>query len=375
MGALLGAPMDLDAYDFDLPDDRIALRPAQPRDAARLLHVNGDALADRFVRDLPSLLNPGDVLVVNDTRVTPAALKGQRPPRAVKAGETPGAGAAIDVNLIRREEPGVWTALARPGKRLRVGDIIVFADGVEARVVSKQDAGAGGEVRLAFNASGAELDAAISAIGFAPLPPYIARRRPADARDRADYQTLFAREEGAVAAPTAGLHFTPALLAALDARGVSRVPVTLHVGDGTFAPLDAAALSSGRLHAERCVLTAQAADALNSARAAGGRIVATGTTSLRTLETAAGKDRRFRAFDGETDIFIRPGYVFKGVDVLMTNFHLPRSSLFMLVAAFAGTTAMQKAYNHAVNVGYRFYSYGDATLLHNQTVTSTAACK
>jgi len=278
MGALLGAPMDLnaylDAYDFDLPEDRIALRPAQPRDAARLLHVNGEALADRFVRDLPSLLNPGDVLVVNDTRVTPAALKGQRPPRAVKAGETPGAGAAIDVNLIRREDSSVWTALARPGKRLRVDDIIVFAEGVEAQVVSKQDAGAGGEVRLAFNASGAELDATISAIGFAPLPPYIARRRPADARDRADYQTVFAREEGAVAAPTAGLHFTPELLAALDARGVSRVPVTLHVGDGTFAPLDAAALSSGRLHAERCVLTAQAADALNSARAAGGRIVA-----------------------------------------------------------------------------------------------------
>jgi len=194
----------------------------------------------------------------------------------------------------------------------------------------------------------------------------IARRRPADARDRADYQTLFAREEGAVAAPTAGLHFTPQLLDALDARGVSRVAVTLHVGDGTFAPLDAAALASGKLHAERCILTAQAADALNTVRAAGGRVVAAGTTSLRTLETAAGEDRRFRPIEGETEIFIRPGYVFKGVDVLMTNFHLPRSSLFMLVAAFAGTEIMQNAYNHAVTTGYRFYSYGDATLLEKQ---------
>jgi S-adenosylmethionine:tRNA ribosyltransferase-isomerase len=347
--------MDLDDFDFELPEDRIALRPARPRDAARLLHVRADgSLEDRIVRELPDLLRPGDVLVVNDTRVTPAALAGVRPSR-----DAPGQDVRVDVNLLTREGPAVWTAFARPGRRLKVGDRIVFAEGLEAVIEAKDET----EVRLAFNCAGATLDARLAAAGRAPLPPYIARRRPADDQDRDDYQTVYARDPGAVAAPTAGLHFTPALLATLDARGVEQLAVTLHVGPGTFAPLDEDALAQGRLHAERASLSADVAARLDAARSEGRRVIAVGTTTLRTLETAADPAGRFAPFDGETDLFIRPGYVFRGVDALLTNFHLPRSSLFMLVSAFAGTKAMRTAYAHAVAAGYRFYSYGDACLL------------
>lgn len=348
--------MGLDDYDFELPEDRIALRPARPRDSARLLHVLSDgALEDAQVRDLPALLRPDDVLVFNDTKVSPAALSGVRPAR-----DELGDDVAVGVNLLRRAGPDAWTAYARPGRRLREGDVIVFSGGLEAQLTSKSE---GAEVALRFNRVGAELDACITAAGAAPLPPYIARRRPADARDAEDYQTIFARVDGSVAAPTAGLHFTPELLAALDARGVARETVTLTVGAGTFAPLDEDALSRGRLHPESAELTAATAERLNRARAEGRRIVATGTTTLRVLESAADAQRRFAPFSGETDIFIRPGYVFRGVDALMTNFHLPQSSLFMLVCAFSGTETMQRAYRHAIAGGYRFYSYGDACLL------------
>jgi S-adenosylmethionine:tRNA ribosyltransferase-isomerase len=307
------------------------------------------------VRDLPQLLREGDVLVVNDTRVIPAALAGVRPKRS-EAGED----VAVDVNLLAREAPDVWSAFARPGRRLREGDVIAFRGGLEARIEAKTD---GAEVRLRFNRSGAALDGSLAVVGAAPLPPYIARRRPPDERDRDDYQTTYAARDGAVAAPTAGLHFTPELFAALDARGIARKTVTLHVGAGTFAPLEEEALAKGALHAERAFLGGDAARRLNAARDAGRRIVAVGTTTLRLLETVADARGRFRAFEGETDIFIRPGHVFRGADALMTNFHLPRSSLFMLVCAFAGTDVMQRAYAHAIAGGYRFYSYGDACLL------------
>lgn len=348
--------MDLDAFDFELPEDRIALRPARPRDAARLLHVRADGtLADHGVRDLPELLRAGDVLAINDTRVTPAALRGVR-----RARDALGEDVAVDANLLEREGPATWTAYARPGRRLRSGDVIRFGETLAAEVVGKNE---GAEVRLAFNVSGGDLDAAISAAGAAPLPPYIARRRAADAQDLDDYQTVYARAPGAVAAPTAGLHFTPELFGALAARGIGRETVTLHVGPGTFAPLDDAALGSGKLHAERAELSGKVAARLNAARDEGRRIVATGTTTLRLLETAVGADGRFAPFAGETDIFIRPGHRFAGADALVTNFHLPRSSLFMLVCAFAGTEVMQAAYAHAIATGYRFYSYGDACLL------------
>ncbi len=351
--------MDLDAFDFELPEDRIALRPASPRDSARLLHVGRDgALADRIVRELPEMLRPGDVLVVNDARVTPAALVGVRPPRDVLSEAV-----RVEANLLERIAPDTWTAFARPGRRLRAGDVVVFGDRLRAEVAAK---GEGAEITLRFDLSGADLDNAIAMIGAAPLPPYIARRRAPDAQDLLDYQTLFAREPGAVAAPTAGLHFTPGLLAALATRGVAQEAVTLQVGAGTFAPLDEAAAESGRLHAERIALAPDTAERLNAARSEGRRIVAVGTTALRVLETAAGADRRFVARAGETDIFIRPGYRFRGIDALLTNFHLPRSSLFMLVCAFAGTEVMQRAYAHAVAAGYRFYSYGDASLLEGK---------
>jgi S-adenosylmethionine:tRNA ribosyltransferase-isomerase len=350
----MAAAMDLDDFDFELPEELIALRPARPRDAARLLHVRADgALEDRHVRELSELLRADDVVVVNDTRVSPAALEGIRPPRDALSQPV-----KVDVNLLARDGPAAWTAFARPGRRLRLGDRIDFGDGVEAKIDTKDDS----EVRLVFNRAGAALDAALAAVGRAPLPPYIARRRAADAQDLADYQTMFARDPGAVAAPTAGLHFTPELLVALEKKGVGVETVTLHVGPGTFAPLDVADLARGTLHAERAMLSPAAAVRLNAARDAGRRIVAVGTTSLRLLETAAATGR-FAALDGETDLFIRPGYDFCGAGALMTNFHLPRSSLFMLVCAFAGTETMRRAYAHAVAARYRFYSYGDACLL------------
>jgi len=339
--------MRVDDFDFELPRELIADRPAVPRDSARLLEVRPEGLADWTVRDLPGLLATGDLLVFNDTKVIPARLTGRR------------GAATVEVTLHKVEAPNRWRAFARPAKRLKPGDRIAFAEDFAAEVADK---GEGGEVTLAFDRAGAALFAALEQYGQMPLPPYMGR--DADARDRLDYQTLLAAREGAVAAPTAGLHFTPELLAALAARGIGRVTVTLHVGAGTFLPVKAEDTRDHVMHAEWGEIGAEAAAAINAARTRGGRIVAVGTTSLRLLETAAKDDGTVQAFAGDTDIFITPGYRFKAVDLLLTNFHLPRSTLFMLVAAFAGLERMQAAYAHARAARYRFYSYGDACLLH-----------
>ncbi len=343
--------MRVDLFDFELPEESIALRPVAPRDAARLLVVTpGEGLADRHVRDLPDLLRPGDVLVVNDTRVIPAELRGER---IRGANVTP-----VAVTLYERAGGARWRAFARPARRLAVGDRLRFgaaADnaclvaGLDATVEEK---GEGGDVALRFDLAGPVLDEAIHAIGHMPLPPYIAGRRPEDASDRTDYQTIYAREEGAVAAPTAGLHFTDDLVARLAAGGIALKRVTLHVGPGTFLPVKAEDTADHRMHAEWGTVNAEVAAELNRARAAGGRIVAVGTTSLRLLESAAGDDGRIHAFADETAIFITPGYRFKAVDLLMTNFHLPRSTLFMLVSAFSGRETMVAAYRHAIDTGY-----------------------
>jgi S-adenosylmethionine:tRNA ribosyltransferase-isomerase len=352
-----------DLFDFHLPEALIALRPANPRDAARLLVVAGDgrdALADKVMTDLPALLQPGDALVLNDTRVIPAALKGTRTRGEVSA--------QVTVTLAERLDDARWQVLARPAKRLDVGDRIKFGEsgnvcGLGALDATVEAKGTEGQVTLAFDLSGAALHDSVEALGAMPLPPYIAARRPADQQDRSDYQTMFAREEGAVASPTAGLHFTDALLQALDARGVSRHFVTLHVGPGTFLPVRVDQTEGHKMHAEYGVISAEVAEALNAVKAKGGRIVAVGTTSLRLLESAAGEDGTLKPFLGETDIFITPGYRFRFIDQLLTNFHLPRSTLFMLVAAFSGLETMKRAYAHAVEDHYRFYSYGDACLL------------
>jgi S-adenosylmethionine:tRNA ribosyltransferase-isomerase len=338
-------------FDFHLPEDRIVLRPAEPRDAARLLVVREGGLEDRIVRDLPSLLQPGDALVFNDTRVIPARLDGVRVRDGLEV--------AVEATLHQRRGPAGWSAFMKPGKRLRVGDEVRFT-GLTATVAAKHEDGL---VDLDFDREGAALDHAIHAAGHMPLPPYIAARRAEDERDRSDYQTVFAAHDGSVAAPTAGLHFTPALLAALKARGVSTHAVTLHVGAGTFLPVKADDIADHRMHAEWGEVSPATADALNAARAAGGRIVCVGTTSLRLLESAAGEDGVIRPFHGDTAIFITPGYRFRAADVLMTNFHLPKSTLFMLVSAFCGLDTMRAAYAHAVSDGYRFYSYGDGSLL------------
>lgn len=355
--------MRTDLFDFHLPEALIALRPASPRDAARLLVVDGDgsdALADKVMTDLPALLQPGDALVLNDTRVIPAALKGTRTRGEVSA--------QVSVTLAERLDDARWQVLARPAKRLDVGDRIKFGEsgnvcGLGALDATVEAKGTEGQVTLAFDLSGAALHDSIEALGAMPLPPYIAARRPADQQDRSDYQTMFAREEGAVAAPTAGLHFTDALIKALDARGVLRHFVTLHVGPGTFLPVRVDETEGHKMHAEYGVISAEVAEALNAVKAKGGRIVAVGTTSLRLLESAAGEDGTLKPFLGETDIFITPGYRFRFIDQLLTNFHLPRSTLFMLVAAFSGLETMKRAYAHAVEEHYRFYSYGDACLL------------
>ncbi len=355
--------MRVDAFDFTLPEERIALRPAEPRETARLLCIpRGTDMSDRNISDLPDLLRSGDVLVVNDTRVLPARLNGVR-----VRGE---AVARIDATLHKREAPDRWRAFVRPAKKLKVGERVRFGDTSEssACLLASLDAevlekGEEGEVLFGFAFAGAALDEAIMRVGHMPLPPYIASKRGEDAQDEQDYQTLFARETGAVAAPTAGLHFTPALISALEARGVAVHRVTLHVGAGTFLPVKVDDTADHRMHSEYGVITQETADALNLARAKGGRVVAVGTTSLRTLETATGDDNVIRAFAGDTAIFITPGYRFKAVDVLLTNFHLPRSTLFMLVSAFSGLDRMQTAYAHAIKAGYRFYSYGDACLL------------
>jgi len=354
--------MQLADFDFDLPEDRIALRPAHPRDAARLLLVRpGESFADARVSDLPGLLQRGDALVLNDTRVIPARLKGQRLRDESRV--------AVEATLHRRLSGHVWTAFMRPGKRLAEGDRIVFGEAhdracflgeLNATVKAKGDAG---EVTLAFDLSGPDLDAAIAERGAMPLPPYIAARRAEDEQDRTDYQTVYAQEDGSVAAPTAGLHFTPELLQRLAGAGVEIVRITLHVGAGTFLPVKAERVEDHRMHAEWGELDADAAQRLNALKAAGGRIVCVGTTSLRLLESAAGEDGMVRPFAGETEIFITPGYRFRAADGLMTNFHLPKSTLFMLVCAFAGARTIRAAYAHAIDAGYRFYSYGDASLI------------
>lgn len=348
-------------FDFDLPEERIALRPAVPRDSARLMVVRDGRIEDRIVRDLADLLQPGDALVFNDTRVIPARLDGQR--------SRDGLTVAVQATLHQRLSPERWSAFMKPGKRLKPGDRVAFGktqDGacllgrLDAVVVDK---GEDGLVTLAFDLTGPMLDEAIRDAGVMPLPPYIAAKRPEDDRDRRDYQTVFARHDGSVAAPTAGLHFTPGLLKALQARGVTTHAVTLHVGAGTFLPVKADRVEDHRMHAETGEVSAETAAALNAVHAAGGRIVCVGTTSLRLLESATGEDGVIAPFMGSTSIFITPGYRFRAVDVLMTNFHLPKSTLFMLVCAFAGTETMKSAYAHAVDTGYRFYSYGDGSLL------------
>ncbi|MEA2283931.1 MAG: S-adenosylmethionine:tRNA ribosyltransferase-isomerase [Solirubrobacteraceae bacterium] len=339
--------MRVDSFDFSLPPERIALRPAVPRDSARMLVVRPSGLEDRIVSELPTLLRPGDALVFNDTRVIPAQLEGRR------------GDASIGATLHKREGPREWRAFVRNARRVRLGDRIDFGEGVHAVAVEKGEDGA---ILLAFE--GAEpVELLLARAGRMPLPPYIAGRRPADARDAEDYQTMFAREEGAVAAPTAALHFTPQLVEALDAAGIARETLTLHVGAGTFLPVKAEEVSEHRMHAEWGRITPEAAARLNGVRAAGGRIVAVGTTSLRLLESAAEADGTVQPFEGDTSIFITPGYRFRAVGGLLTNFHLPRSTLFMLVSALMGVERMQQAYAHAIEGRYRFYSYGDASLL------------
>lgn len=353
-------------FDFHLPEDRIALRPAQPRDAARLLVVRDGGVEDRIIRDLPDLLQPGDALVFNDTRVIPARMSGQRH-RQGPDGQT--LTVEVEATLHHRDAPDVWSAFMKPGKRIKVGDRIRFGlHGDAACELGRLDAaveakGDDGLVTLRFDLAGPALDDAVRDVGVMPLPPYIAAKRPEDDQDRADYQTVFAEHDGSVAAPTAGLHFTPGLLEALAARGVSTHAVTLHVGAGTFLPVKADDLADHRMHSEWGEVSATTADALNAVRAAGGRIVCVGTTSLRLLESATGEDGVVRPFHGDTAIFITPGYRFRAADVLMTNFHLPKSTLFMLVSAFAGLGTMKAAYAHAIDSGYRFYSYGDGSLL------------
>jgi S-adenosylmethionine:tRNA ribosyltransferase-isomerase len=356
--------MRVDLFDFDLPDERIALRPAEPRDSARLLVVDPNALpelADHKVTDLTSFLRPGDAVVFNDTRVIPAQLEGTRHREGAP-------GQQVSATLHMRMAPDCWKAFAKPGKRIKIGDRVQFGHTENACMLGALDAtvtekGEGGEITLHFDLSGPSLDEAIAAVGHIPLPPYIAAKRPEDERDRADYQTIYAREEGAVAAPTAGLHFTPALFEALDRLGIERHFVTLHVGAGTFLPVKADDTDDHKMHLEIGHVSPETAAGLNAVKARGGRIVCVGTTSLRLIESAAADDGRIRPWSGATGIFITPGYRFKAVDILMTNFHLPKSTLFMLVSAFAGFETMHRAYQHAIRSGYRFYSYGDASLL------------
>ncbi|GLS20352.1 S-adenosylmethionine:tRNA ribosyltransferase-isomerase [Labrys miyagiensis] len=348
--------MRVSDFDFHLPQENIALRPAEPRDSAKLLLVDpsqAGRFSNHIVRDLPLLLREGDALVFNDTKVIPARLDGMRR-------RPGGAGASIEAMLHQRIGPERWKAFARPGKRLAVGDTIAFGDALSAEVEAK---GEGGEVTLRFGLAGPQLDIAIATVGHIPLPPYIASKRADDQRDRQDYQTVYARADGAVAAPTAGLHFTPELLQRLDAAGISRHFVTLHVGAGTFLPVKGEEIAEHKMHAEFGVITGETAAAFNETRARGGRLIAVGTTSLRLLESAADEDGIIQPFADETAIFITPGYRFRTADALMTNFHLPRSTLMMLVSAFAGYEVMQAAYAYAIAQGYRFYSYGDSSLL------------
>ncbi|QBM76476.1 tRNA preQ1(34) S-adenosylmethionine ribosyltransferase-isomerase QueA [Sphingomonas sp. AAP5] len=339
--------MNVDLFDFVLPPERIALRPASPRDSARLLVVAGTALHDRSVGDLPGALRAGDLLVFNDTRVIPAQLEGTR-------GDS-----RIGATLHKREGPRRWRAFIRNARRLRDGDAIDFGSGV---IATAHDRGEDGSFALEFQGD-EPVELLLERAGRMPLPPYIAARRAADAQDADDYQTMFAAEKGAVAAPTAALHFTPELMARFAAAGIAHATLTLHVGAGTFLPVKASDTADHKMHAEWGRIDAATADRLNAVRAAGGRVIAVGTTSLRLIESATGEDGVIRPFEGDTAIFITPGYRFRGIDGLVTNFHLPRSTLFMLVSALMGTDTMQAAYAHAIADGYRFYSYGDASLL------------
>ena len=339
--------MDVALFDFELPQDRIALRPARPRDSARMLLVEEGSIADASVRGLPSILSRGDVLVFNDTRVIPAQLEGRR------------GGARVGATLHKREGLRAWWAFVRNAKRLKPGDRIDFEADVAASVVEKAE---DGSILLHFHGDEA-VEILLERAGRTPLPPYIAGKRPADEADRQDYQTMFAKREGAVAAPTAALHFTDALVAALDDAGIGRETLTLHVGAGTFLPVKVEDTAEHRMHAEWGRIDTATAERLNAAKAAGGRIIAVGTTSLRLLESAADEDGVIRPFEGDTAIYITPGYHFRAVDGLVTNFHLPRSTLFMLVSALMGLDVMKSAYSHAIREGYRFYSYGDASLL------------
>lgn len=354
--------MRVDLFDFELPEQNIALRPARPRESARLLHVpRGGGFEDLIVRDAPSLFRAGDLLVFNDTRVIPARLNGVRVREESSV--------AVEATLLKRLSPSRWTALAKPGKRLKEGDRIRFGSmddrscllgALDCAVAEK---GEDGEITLAFDLAGPDLDAAIAAAGAMPLPPYIAGRRPPDEEDMADYQTTYAAVDGAVAAPTAGLHFTPALLEAFTQAGVEQTRVTLHVGAGTFLPMKADDTEDHVMHSEWREICEAAANTINRAKAEGRRVIAVGTTALRSLESAADESGRVSATAGDTDIFITPGYRFRVVDGLWTNFHLPKSTLFMLVSAFAGLDRMKAAYAHAIANQYRFYSYGDASLL------------
>jgi S-adenosylmethionine:tRNA ribosyltransferase-isomerase len=360
-----GPIMRTDLFDFDLPPESIALRPVEPRESARLLVVRpGDGLEDYTVRDLPDLLRAGDQLVVNDTKVIAAQLAGRRVGGATEP--------RIDVTLIKRVDGSRWQALVRPARKLSEGDVVRFGNEGRVCLLGNLDAtveakGEAGEVTLSFAFHGPVLDQAIADLGAPPLPPYIASRRAPDEKDVGDYQTMFAKHEGAVAAPTAGLHFTPALEAALQSRGIGVQRLTLHVGAGTFLPVKADDTNDHKMHAEWGSVSVETARTLNEARAKGGRIVAVGSTAMRLLESAAAEDGTIQPFTGETAIFITPGYRFRAVDVMMTNFHLPRSTLFMLVSAFSGLETMRAAYAHAIEKGYRFYSYGDACLLFAAT--------
>ena len=351
--------MRVDQFDFDLPEDLIALRPASPRDSARMLVVGADGtFTHAHVRDLPEFLSAGDALVLNDTKVIPARLRGVRLPRA-NVTTTP----KIEVTLHKRVAIDRFLAFAKPARKLEAGDRLLLGETIEAAVIARGEAG---EVELGFKLIGAALDAAITAQGEIPLPPYIAGKRKPDARDASDYQTTFAKNAASVAAPTAGLHFTPELFTTLSAKGIARETVTLHVGAGTFLPVSADDTTDHKMHAEWANLSGEAAERLNQVHRDGHRITAVGTTSLRTLESAAAENDELGAFTGETDIFITPGYRFSAVDVLLTNFHLPRSTLFMLVSAFSGLEIMRAAYAEAIEKRYRFYSYGAACLLFRQ---------
>ncbi len=347
--------MKLSDFDFQLPERLIATRPARPRSSSRLLVATPDRMTDARSIDLPRFLRPGDRLVLNDTKVIPARLSGMR----TRDGEAGPSQARIATTLLAPRADGTWSALLKPLKKVRDGETIQFSDSLSATVVGREE-GAG---HLRFNLEGDDFDAALAQTGAMPLPPYIEGRRAADAQDREDYQTIWARETGAVAAPTASLHFDDALMAALAERGVEYSFVTLHVGAGTFLPVKTDNISDHKMHAERGEITAQAAEDINSTRAAGGRVIPVGTTSLRLIESAAGSDGTLSAWSGSTDIFITPGYRFRIADALVTNFHLPKSTLMMLVSALMGRERIHDIYQHAVSENYRFFSYGDASLL------------